>query len=219
MWDEFESCDHQNGADHHAPARSYIATQETVSGLGRFAPAEPGIRTERLELRCMTPAFMHASLSGDTASAERYLNASIPGDWPDIERVLALRLRQLEADPRLQPWLLRAICHCATNVMIGHAGFHTAPGADYLDDWLPGAVEFGFTVFPDFRGQGYALEAARALMGWAHDVHALTRFVLTIAPDNVPSRRIATRLGFVRLGSHIDDVDGEEDVFGVDIAR
>jgi RimJ/RimL family protein N-acetyltransferase len=56
-------------------------------------------------------------------------------------------------------------------------------------------------------------------MGWAHDVHALTRFVLTIAPDNVPSRRIATRLGFVRLGSHIDDVDGEEDVFGVDIAR
>jgi RimJ/RimL family protein N-acetyltransferase len=103
--------------------------------------------------------------------------------------------------------------------MIGHAGFHTSPGAVYLDDWLHGAVEFGFSVFPDFRGLGYALEAARALMGWAHDVHALTRFVLTIAPDNVPSRRIATRLGFVRLGSHIDDVDGEEDVFGVDIAR
>ena len=27
--------------------------------------------------------------------------------------------------------------------MIGHIGFHTSPGADYLGEWSPGGAEFG----------------------------------------------------------------------------
>ena len=97
-------------------------------------------------------------------------------------------------------------------VMVGHIGFHTAPGAEYLRPYAPGGVEFGFTVFPAFRRQGYAREASRALMSWANQDYGVTRFVLTVGPDNVASQALAAQLGFVRIGSHIDEVDGLEDI-------
>ena len=49
-------------------------------------------------------------------------------------------------------------------------------------------------------------------MHWAHLAHGVARFVMTIRPDNVPSQALAAGLGFVRIGSHIDEVDGLEDI-------
>jgi len=37
--------------------------------------------------------------------------------------------------------------------------------------------------------------------------------VVSIRPDNIPSRRLAERFGFNRIGSHIDDEDGLEDIY------
>lgn len=163
----------------------------------------------------MTPEFLAASLRGEVVSAGRYLQASVPFDWPDTPDVLSVRLEQLRSNPSLQPWLLRAMCHRETNEMVGHIGFHTAPGADYLNDWMPGAVEFGFTVFAPHRRQGYAEEGALALMKWAYDTHGIGKFVLSIAPHNVPSQSLAAKLGFARIGSHVDDSDGLEDILAL----
>ena len=96
--------------------------------------------------------------------------------------------------------------------MVGHIGFHTGPAPDYLEPYSPGAVEFGFEVFPDFRRQGFAREASVALMQWARQTHGVQKFVLSISPGNGPSQSLAQQLGFVRIGSHMDEVDGPEDV-------
>jgi RimJ/RimL family protein N-acetyltransferase len=173
------------------------------------------IQSKRLELRPMTPSFLKASLNGDRLAAAQWLGASVPCDWPDIPEILSMRLQQLRKDPMLQPWLLRAMCHREERAMVGHIGFHTSPGADYLRDRLPGAIEFGFTVFAPHRRQGYAEESARALMGWAYETHGIRKFVLTVAPNNLPSQSLAAKLGFVRIGSHVDEVDGPEDVLGL----
>ncbi len=174
------------------------------------------ISTARLDLTTMTPAFLRASLGGRIGAAASLIRLSVPGTWPDNQRLLALRLQQLEADPTLQPWLLRAMALRATGQMVGYIGFHTRPGPEYLDPWSPGAVEFGFTVFPAHRGNGYAREAAEGMMRWAREVHGVNRFVLTIAPGNLPSQAIAQRLGFTRIGQHVDEDDGPEDVFALD---
>jgi RimJ/RimL family protein N-acetyltransferase len=161
----------------------------------------------------MTPAFLRASLEGKIRQAEALIGLSVPEGWPgEAAGVLSLRLKQLEADPALQPWLLRAMGDCMAGVMVGHIGFHTAPGAEYLQGFSPAAVEFGFEVFPPFRRQGYAREASLALMRWARETHAVKNFVLSIRPDNTPSQLLAAQLGFVRIGSHLDEVDGIEDV-------
>jgi RimJ/RimL family protein N-acetyltransferase len=101
--------------------------------------------------------------------------------------------------------------------MIGRIGFHSAPGPDYLESLEPwpigrGAVEFGYTIFPEFTGNGYATEASIALMHWARETHGVRRFVLSISPENPASLRIAAKLGFVRIGEHMDPEDGLEHV-------
>ena len=170
------------------------------------------ISSERLDLIPMSPDFLRASLENDMAAARSMLGASIPADWPSIQAVLALRLRQLEDEPALQPWLLRAMILRSSRTMIGHIGFHTAPGADYLQAYSPAAVEFGLTVFPPFQRQGFAREASLAMMGWAREVHGVRNFVWTVRPDNAASQALAAKLGFVRIGSHEDEVDGTEDI-------
>jgi RimJ/RimL family protein N-acetyltransferase len=170
------------------------------------------ICAERLELIPLLPTFLQAVLDHDLTKAERLLGLSLPDGLLDSADVMALRLQQLQADATFQPWSLRAMALRDRRVMVGHIGCHTAPGAEYLRPHAPGGVEFGYTVYPPFRRQGYAREASRALMSWAHQAHGVTRFVLSIRPDNTASQALAAGLGFVRIGSHIDEVDGREDI-------
>jgi RimJ/RimL family protein N-acetyltransferase len=172
------------------------------------------IHTERLELIALTPGVMRASLEGNRSQAERLLGASLPSGWPDAhyQGLLALRLRQIESDPMLQPWVLRALMLRTSCEVIGHIGCHAAPGADYLQQVSPGAVEFGYRVLPAFRRRGYAREASLGLMHWAHRSHGVSKFVVSIRPDNAASQALAAQLGFTRIGSHIDEVDGLEEI-------
>ncbi len=184
------------------------------------------IQSDRLDLITLTPAFLRASLDRDLCQAETLMQLSLPPGWPvctepgwpNCRDLLALRLQQLEDEPTFQPWQIRAMVPRGSCVMVGYIGFHTAPGAEYLQPYSPGAVEFGFTVFPPYRRQGYAREASCALMRWAHKRHGVTRFVLSIRPDNTASQSLAASLGFVRSGSHIDEVDGFEEILECNVA-
>ncbi len=92
--------------------------------------------------------------------------------------------------------------------MIGHAGFHGPPGINALG--LAGAVELGYTIFPESRRLGYATEVARSLMDWARGQHGITSFVASVSPDNADSLAVVRRLGFEFVREVHDDVDGVE---------
>lgn len=51
------------------------------------------------------------------------------------------------------------------------------------------------------------------MMQWALAQRGIHRFLASIAPGNVASRALATRLGFVPVGRQIDATDEPEDVF------
>ena len=176
----------------------------------------PGrIRTPRLDLVVLTPRFLDATVDGDLTTARSLLGAEVPDEWLDEGDLARLRLQQLTSDPGIQPWLLRAMLLRGTTSMVGFIGFHGPPGMAHLDEWLPGAVEMGFTVFSAHRRRGYAREACTALMEWATDEHDVTDFVLTIAPENAASQALAAGLGFRRLGGWVDPDDGPEDILGL----
>jgi len=122
-------------------------------------------------------------------------------------------LIKMRENPALEPWLLRAVGLRETKRMIGFIGFHTLPGADYLSSYAPDSVEFGYTIFPDYRWKGYASEAAGTLMDWAIREHGVTRFVVSISPTNEPSLRIAQKFDFRKVGTVTDPEEGVEDVF------
>ncbi len=171
------------------------------------------IHTERLDLIPMTPEFLQASLDGAREAAEKLIGLSVPDEWFEETGLMRIRLRELRATPELQPWLVRAIGLRSERRMVGHIGFHTAPGPAYLDALAPGGIEYGYTVFEADRRQGYAREAASALMAWARATHAVSRFILSISPDNLPSLKLAQQFGFVQIGRHIDEEDGPENIF------
>jgi [ribosomal protein S5]-alanine N-acetyltransferase len=164
------------------------------------------IATPRLVLRLMGEEATAACLAGDLARARRLLGAAIPEEV--LERTSSLEYGQarLAEDAQYRPWSTRAMILPQSSTMIGHIRFHGRPDAE-------GAVEFGYRVFTPYRGHGYATEAARAVMQWAHATFGVGRFIASVAPDNHPSLRLIARLGFVRVGSQMDEIDGPEDVF------
>ena len=173
----------------------------------------PVIESDRLDLIPLTPMVLRAFLAGSFREAGELLGITAPTDWDIPQDVMELRLSQLEANPSLQPWLLRAISLRGQGIFVGHIGFHTAPGADYLAELSRGGVELGYGVVKSWRRRGIASEAIEAMMRWAREEHGVRRFVVSISPDNLPSLGLAAKLGFQKIGSHLDEIDGPENIF------
>ena len=70
-------------------------------------------------------------------------------------------------------------------------------------------VDIGFAFLPAFRGQGYALESAAAVMAHGRDSLGLERIVAITTIDNDRSIRVLERLGLVREQSVRLPGDGE----------
>jgi [ribosomal protein S5]-alanine N-acetyltransferase len=174
------------------------------------------IRTERLSLRLMSEAFLQACLEKRVIDAEGMLGASLSPVWFEEMGFLALRVEQLRQDPDYQIWGPRAVVLEAepesSRRVIGHIGFHDRPNQD-MRDFVPDGVEFGYTIDPVFRRQGFAFEASLGLIRWAALEQGITRLIVSISPNNVASQRLAAKLGFAKIGQHIDAEDGLEEVF------
>jgi len=61
---------------------------------------------------------------------------------------------------------------------------------DALDD-----VDIGFALMPAFRAQGYAFEAASAVMDYARSTLGLGRILAITSPDNDASSRLLEKVG------------------------
>ena len=83
-----------------------------------------------------------------------------------------------------------------------------------------GWANLGYWVHPDHQGNNYATEAARLVVDHGFAELRLHRISATIHADNVPSKRVVEKLGFVHEGTKRDDDyrDGEyvdRDVYAV----
>jgi [ribosomal protein S5]-alanine N-acetyltransferase len=133
------------------------------------------------------------------------LGYQLPEQFPgDLRGLLSRRLAQLEKNSLEQPFLARSLVF--DGQMIGYAGFHAMPS-------FAGRLEVGYTIFPDFRRQGFALEAVRGLFEWAKLESDVITFVASVSPRNVASLALIAKLGFVQVGRQWDEEDGEELVF------
>jgi len=173
---------------------------------------ETTIHAARLDLILMTPTFFDAAMRSDQAQAAQLLGVPIPAEWWPVSAHTQARLEQVRHNPALEPWVERAIVLRATQTMVGSIAFHMAAEPEPVRPLGPGGVEFGYTIFPPFRRQGYATEACQALLTWAQQ-QGVTRFVLSISPHNQPSLRLAAHFGFVKIGSQMDEEDGLEDIY------
>ena len=93
-------------------------------------------------------------------------------------------------------------CHDSCSFRNGTANFHGPPGINDTD--TAGAVEVGYEIYEAYRGSGFATEVALAMIHWAHQEHGITHFISSVLPDNLPSRRVNQKVGFVETGAIVD---------------
>lgn len=71
-----------------------------------------------------------------------------------------------------------------------------------------GAWNLSYRIATGVQGRGYATELAKAGQAAAADVDPTVPVIAWVATHNLPSRRVAERLGLVDRGLHVDANDG-----------
>ncbi len=156
------------------------------------------LHTPRLLLIPATAELIGLELS-DLQELGHTLHADVPETWPPelIRDALPWFRGQLEAAPELSGWLcwygVARQAETGQATLVASGGFMGPPAL--------GSVEVGYSVLPQFQGQGYATEMVGALLGWAVSQPGVSQIVAEVLPDNTASRRVLAKLGFVQIGT------------------
>ncbi len=154
----------------------------------RLAPdAGPLLETTRLILRVprVEDFERYAELHADE-QATRYIGGP-------LSRAAAWRkFLQMPGAWMLQGFAMFSVLDKASGRWLGQLG-------PWRPEGWPGN-EMGWSFHPDAWGRGYATEAARVAMDWAFEVLGWESVIHCIDPANLPSQRLAQRIGSRKLG-------------------
>ena len=121
-----------------------------------------------------------------------FVSAEVSPDW----------LAALQGSSGSDPWRYGFfVVHRVDQSVIGSAGFKGPPDST-------GTVELAYGIVPSHEGQGYATEAAAALVAFAfaHE-HVRTIWAHTL-PEANASNRVLAKCGFDCVGLVVDPDDG-----------
>ena len=147
------------------------------------------LKTERLFLRTLTD---------DDVAAVRVLRK----DWFDSDEDALEWIRWTnDKTDKMNPhtffvWLAN------TEQLIGSVHFFAKPDLDY-------EVELGYMITEEHRGKGYATEAVKALVDYAFEEAGQEYLLALIDSDNLASRRVVEKLGFLHCGIRVVERGGE----------
>ena len=154
------------------------------------------LKTNRVGFSEWTPEDRELAeqLWGD-ADVTQWICASGRFSPKDIEERLEREIENLR-EHRVQYW---PIFELQTNELIGCCGLRT---------YREGQYEIGFHLRPPFWRQGYAVEAARAVIGYAFTVLQAESLFAGHHPCNAASRRVLDKLGFRYIGDEFYEPTG-----------
>jgi len=172
------------------------------SGIALNQPNGPVIETARLKLRRWRAADIAANTAmlSDPGTA-RYITAD---GKPVTDEFVGWRNAAIMSGHCILHGVgMFVVEEKATGQFVGRVGPWFPPG------W-PG-FEVGWGIGPEFRGKGYASEAARAAIDWSFATFELDRIIHCIDRENTASQAVARRLGAERqdefdLFGHLADI-------------
>ena len=162
----------------------------------------PVIETERLKLRMWREADIepNTAMLADPASG-RFITSD---GKPITDAFVGWRNAAIMAGH----WVLHGVGmfvveEKSTGKFVGRVGPWSPP------TWPD--FEIGWGIASDFRGKGYAVEAARASIDWAFATFEIEQVIHCIDCENIASQAVARRLGAekqrqIDLFGHVADV-------------
>jgi ribosomal-protein-alanine N-acetyltransferase len=162
------------------------------------------IDTARLQLRPFSPEDLLALLEGPRQFEEQSGLRAADGlrEFFVSDEVSPAWLAQLRASPGADPWVHGfAVIPRESRQVIGSAGFKGPPDED-------GLVEIAYGIVPGYQGQGYATEAATALLAFAFGSGRVRLVRAHTFSESNASARVLTKCGFQSIGEVVDPDDG-----------
>ena len=146
------------------------------------------LQTDRLTLVLQSVTEVREQIEGLSDD----MRAEVSPLW--LERAFAAT----ESDPWLHGF---KVTLRNDGTIIGDAAFKGPPSED-------GFVEIAYGIEPNHQGQGFATEAARALIAFARQAAGVRVVRAHTKHDNIASARVLAKCGFRFVGDVIDPEDG-----------
>jgi RimJ/RimL family protein N-acetyltransferase/phospholipid N-methyltransferase len=106
-----------------------------------------------------------------------------------------------------EPCLVLAIERKTDHAVVGLVG--VAPKKE-----ISGEIEILFSISDEYQNQGYATEAAKAIIWWAFEQAGQDMLSAIVKPENKASLRVIEKLGFVYGDTRVLPYDGKDCEFG-----
>ena len=132
-------------------------------------------------------------------AARARIDAMSPADKNDLSSEW---LSLLAAATSANPWILGFCIQLRdSDAVVGQCGFKGPPASN-------GVVEIAYSVEPENEGNGYATEAAEALVKYAFEHNEVQTVRAHTLPETNASTRVLTKCGFRNVGEVNDPDDG-----------
>ncbi len=162
------------------------------------------LETKRLTLRPFDQGDMQAVITISTnPCVSRYMQDMIYPTEQEASVWISMLARLY--DPAA-PFIVLAIVPKGNLEPVGYIGLHPK-------EELDNAVEILYAVANDMQNQGYATEAAVALIHWCFETTDTPFISAIVKPDNIPSARVVQKLGFEQHGEATIPYNGKETLF------
>jgi ribosomal-protein-alanine N-acetyltransferase len=156
--------------------------------------------TDRLRLVAGTKVLAAAEIV-DRAEFARLLGVLVPETWPpdSLRDVLGHLYGLYRERPEWEGWLAWYAVRIDNDypVLCGSIGFKGPPDER-------GIVEIGYSVLPEFQGQGLATEMVAAIVQWAKHQPSVRRIEAETNIDNKASIRVLEKNNFVGSGAGVE---------------
>jgi ribosomal-protein-alanine N-acetyltransferase len=152
--------------------------------------------TDRLRLVAGTKALAAAEI-GDRVKFAELLGVLVPETWPpdNLRDVLGYIYGLYKEHPEWEGWLAWYAVRIDNDypILCGSIGFKGPPDKQ-------GIVEIGYSILPEFQGQGLATEMLAAIVQWAKHQPQVKRIEAETNTDNEASIRVLEKNNFVCVG-------------------
>lgn len=159
------------------------------------------IQTERLIIRPFSDK--------DAPDLLAYMSQPSVNCFAD-ERIHTLAEAQADIKVRMKDELQFAVATKDNNHLIGHLFAHQE------DDEGQDTYSVGWHFNPTYSGQGYATEAADALLNYLFNDKSARRIYAYVEEDNIPSQNLCKRLGMRQEGTFIEFISFVKNPNGTD---
>jgi RimJ/RimL family protein N-acetyltransferase len=153
------------------------------------------MQTKRLTVLPAQAEHLISLINGETAFAGAYDH--VAEGYNEFPEALEYALKGLQAREITAEWGTHLFITQVERALIGIGGYYGAPDEN-------GVVEIGYAIAPEYRGQGYATEAAQGLIDNAfRDERMRLVQAHTLAHENA-STAVLKKCGMVKAGEDTD---------------